>query len=507
MRQIRIFDTTMRDGEQSPGCSMNPGEKLQVAKQLEKLGVDVIEAGFPISSPEDFQAVQAIAKAVKNSVVCGLARCVEADVRRAYEAVKEAAYPRIQGVIATSDIHLAHKLRMTREEVLEKVREMVTLAASLVEDVEFSAEDASRSDYEYLAQVLSVAAECGAKTLNIPDTVGYCIPSEMEELVRYMRTHVKGAENVVFSVHCHDDLGMGVANTLAAVRAGADQVECTVNGIGERAGNAALEEIVMALRTRRELLGADTRINTKQLYRTSRLISTITGSSVAPNKAVVGANAFAHESGIHQHGVMMERATYEIMNSGDIGIPQNRMVLGKHSGRHAFVDRLTELGYALSDEEVGVAFEAFKKLADQKKSITDRDLEAMVGSQKGSFVPEYTLETFVVNSGSVISATANLKLKNREGEICQRVAYGAGPIDAAFKAIEKATKVKAQLDSYTIQSVTEGEDALGEVVVKLTSGGYHYVGRGLSTDIIEASIKSYLNGINKIIAGLRERQG
>ena len=506
MRQIKIFDTTLRDGEQSPGCSMNLEEKLQVAKQLEKLGVDVIEAGFPISSPEDFQAVQAVAAQIKDSVVCGLARCVEADILRAHEALKEAAHPRIHVFIATSDIHLKYKLRMTREEVLERVRESVTLAASLVEDVEFSAEDASRSDYDYLVQVFSTAVACGATTINIPDTVGYVLPSEMEQLISYVKEHVPGMDKVTLSIHCHNDLGMGVANTLAGIRAGADQVECTVNGIGERAGNAALEEIVMALRTRREMLQADTRINTRQIYRTSHLVSTITGSSLAPNKAVVGANAFAHESGIHQHGVMMERSTYEIMNSADIGIPQNKMVLGKHSGKHAFIDRLVDLGYTLNDEEVSVAFETFKKLADQKKTVTDKDLEALVGSQKGGFVPEYTLETFVVNSGSVISATANLKLRNREGEILQRVAYGTGPIDAAFKALEKATKVKAQLDSYTIQSVTEGEDALGEVVVKLTYGGYHYVGRGLSTDIIEASIKSYLNGINKILAGMRERK-
>lgn len=500
MRQIKIFDTTLRDGEQSPGCSMNFNEKLEMAYQLERLGVDVIEAGFPVSSPDDFRAVREIANQVKGCSIAALSRCAEGDIARTYDAIKAAQAPRLHVFLATSEIHLKYKLKMTHEQVLERTGAMVGFARSLCSDVEFTAEDASRSNRDFLVRVFNTAITAGASTINITDTVGYSTPDEVYCLVAYIKERLENPY-VDISVHHHNDLGMGVANTLSGIRAGAAQVECAVNGIGERAGNAALEEIVMALHTRREYFGCQTRIQTKQLYRTSKLLSTITGVSAAPNKPIVGANVFAHESGIHQHGVLEEPATYEIMRPDEIGIYRNKMVLGKHSGRHAFADRIAELGYRMSEEGILEAFERFKVLADRKRDISDRDIEALIGSSALSEIKEtYALKSFVINSGTVISATAVVRLLKDGTEELEHVARGEGPIDAAFKAIDRIVKMDSKLENWTIQAVTEGEDALGEAISKIVCNGHLVTGRGLSPDILEASIKSYINAINKAIA-------
>lgn len=492
---VKIFDTTLRDGEQSPGCSMNVNEKLDIARQLEVLGVDIIEAGFAIVSEKDFEAVSIISKELKNSSVASLARLVKIDIDSAYEALKNAVQPRIHCFIATSDVHLKYKLKMSRAQILESIKTQITYAKSLMSDVEFSAEDASRSDREFLALAFKTAVEAGATTINIPDTVGYALPQEMFELITYINNAVDGKAEL--SVHCHNDLGMGTACSLAAVKAGARQVECTMNGIGERAGNTALEEIVMAIKTREDYLNCKTKINTKQLYRTSKLLSTVTGIAVPPNKAIVGANAFAHESGIHQHGVLAERTTYEIISPEQIGIPQNKMILGKHSGKHAFGDRLETLGYILSESELQKAFESFKKLCDKKKNVTDRDIEALLSDNAVQLHKLFEYVSFVINSGNTITSTANVKLLI-DGEEIEKVATGDGPVDACFKAIDSIVKCDVHLDNYTIQSVTEGVDALGEVVVRVKSKHGIITGRGLSTDIIEASIKAYLNAINKV---------
>jgi len=498
-RRIKIFDTTLRDGEQSPGCSMNFSEKMEMARQLERLGVDIIEAGFPVSSPDDFESVKAIAKAIKGSTIAGLARCVEGDIQRAYDAVKYAQSPRIHVFLATSDIHMQYKLKMTPDQVVERVAKMVAFARSLCPDVEFSAEDASRSDQDFLVRVFNTAIAAGASTINIPDTTGYSTPTEMYDLVSYVKTHIQNP-HVDLSVHNHNDLGLAVATSLACIRAGATQVECTVNGIGERAGNAALEEIVMGLKTRQGYYDCETGIHTKQIYRTSKLLSTITGVPISPTKSIVGANAFAHESGIHQHGVLANRMTYEIMSPEDVGVNQNKMVLGKHSGKHAFIDRIEELGYKMEEADVAEAFERFKMLADRKKEITDRDIEALIGASAVANVKEtYKLKSFVVNSGTVISATAVVKLEKDGQEEIEQVARGEGPIDAAFKAIDQIVGCHSKLENWTINAVTEGEDALGEAISKISCNGNLVTGRGLSPDILEASIKSYLNAINKAI--------
>lgn len=503
-KMIKIFDTTLRDGEQSPGCSMNLNEKIKMARQLELLGVDVIEAGFPITSPDDFKAVKTIAETIKNCTITGLARCVEGDIQRAYDAVKVSQSPRIHVFLATSDIHMQYKLKMTREQVIERIATMVKFAHGLCSDIEFSAEDASRSDREFLVNAFDTAIAAGATTINIPDTTGYSTPTEMYDLIHYVKTHLKNPD-VTISVHNHNDLGMGVANTLECIRAGATQVECTVNGIGERAGNASLEEIAMALRTRHEYYGCDTRIDTKQIYRTSKLLSTITGVGIAPTKPIVGANAFAHESGIHQHGVLSNPMTYEIMTPESIGLPQNRMVLGKHSGKHALAERIAELGYKVSEEDIAVAFEKFKELADRKKDITDRDIEALLGANTVSDIKEtYRLQRFVINSSTEIPATVVVKLEDDQGNEFVEEARGEGPINAAFNAIDKIIKMENHLDSWRMQAVTEGDDALGEAVSRVTCNGRVITGRGLSVNILEASIKSYLNAINKAInAGLK----
>ena len=499
MKRIKIFDTTLRDGEQSPGCSMNLSEKIEMAKQLDKLGVDIIEAGFAIASPMDHKSVQAIASAVTNCTVASLARCTKGDIDAAWDAVKEANHPRIHVFLATSNIHMEYKLKMTREEVLQRITDMVGYARSKCADIEFSAEDASRSEWDFLAQCYSNAVAAGATTLNVPDTVGYSTPQEMADLITYLRANVTGIENVDISVHCHDDLGMAVANSLACIKAGATQVECTVNGIGERAGNASLEEIVMALHTRRDFYDAETNINTRQIYRSSKLLSNITGVPIPPSKAVVGANAFAHESGIHQHGVIANAQTYEIMNSTDVGIPQNTMVLGKHSGKHALREKLASMGYEISDQEMEKVFARFKILADKKKNITTADLEALVLHRHNANYETCQLVSHVVNAGDGVPNTSCVKLK-RAGEELEDVAIGSGPLDASFKAINRMLGLDIKLDSFSLNAVTDGEDAIGEAVVKIEApNGRRYTGTGLSTDIIESSIRAYVNGINKMM--------
>lgn len=504
MRKIKIFDTTLRDGEQSPGCSMNLSEKLDMARQLDALGVDVIEAGFAIASPEDAQSVAAIAAAVEHCTVASLARCARGDIDAAWNALQNAKKPRIHVFIATSDLHMEYKLRMTREQVLQSIRENVAYARSLCPDVEFSAEDGSRSDRAFLAECYSAAVAAGATVLNVPDTVGYCMPEEMYELIRYLKEHVRGVENVEISVHCHDDLGMAVANTLACIRAGAAQVECTVNGIGERAGNASLEEIVMALHTRSDFYDAETGVHTQQIYKSSKLLSSITGVPIAPSKAIVGANAFAHESGIHQHGVIANAQTYEIMKACDIGIPKSTMVLGKHSGKHALRERLADMGYQISDERLDAVFARFKQLADKKKTITSSDLEALVlnRSHKGS--GGWQLVSHVVNVGEGIPNTSYVKLRRSQQE-SEEVAIGSGPLDASFKAINRITQMDVNLESFSLNAVTDGEDAIGEAVVKLRHDGELYTGTGISTDVIESSIRAYVNGINKIAEAVQQK--
>ena len=498
MRKIKIFDTTLRDGEQSPGCTMNLAEKLEMAAELDKLGVDVIEAGFAICSDDDFNAIREVSKVVENAKLASLARCNKKDIDRAYESLAEAKHPMLHTFIATSDIHLKHKLEMTREQVLETIKESVSYAKTKFEFIEFSAEDASRSDREFLAQAYSTAIENGATTINVPDTVGYTTPLEMADLIKYLKENVKGIENVDISVHCHDDLGLGTANSLSAVLAGATQVECTINGIGERAGNASLEEIVMGIKTRKDFYNAYTDINTKRIYKISKLLSTISGMVVAPNKAIVGANAFAHEAGIHQHGVLKERSTYEIMNVEDIGIPQNKMVLGKHSGKHAFKDRIESLGYDIDDKSLEDKFIEFKALADKKKIVTDSDIEALLIGSNDSENPTYTLNGFVVNDGNSISSLATVSIMDNNENIVEGIGKGNGPIDAAFGAIDSITSNKAKLVNYSINAITEGEDALGEVIVRLASNDKTVIGRAVSTDIIEASLKAYVNGLNKL---------
>ncbi|HAN43822.1 MAG TPA: 2-isopropylmalate synthase [Ruminococcaceae bacterium] len=498
-RKIKIFDTTLRDGEQSPGCSMNLEEKIEVARQLEKLRVDVIEAGFAISSKGDFESVAAIAKAVKDCSVASLARAVEKDIDAAYEAVKFAVAPRIHTFISTSPVHMQYKLRMTPEQVIEKTAAMVAYAKKYLSDIEFSAEDAMRSQPEFLAKVVETAINAGATVVNIPDTVGFVTPAEMYEMITYLKNNVPNIGKAEISVHCHNDLGMAVANSLEAVKAGAAQVECTINGIGERAGNAALEEVVMALKTRKPYFNVDCRIDTTQIYRTSRLVYNIIGVTAPINKSIVGANAFAHESGIHQHGVLAEKSTYEIMTPESVGLNKNTMVLGKHSGRHGFEERLNELGYSFSQAEINSFFEKFKELCDKKKTISDNDIEAIVNSTITEKAGAFKLEQFDVHASNTNTASCVIKLM-RDDVSMQEVALGDGPIDAAYNAIDKIVKAAEHtLEAYSIHSVSEGKDALGEVIVKLKCGDKMITGRGLSTDIIESSILAYINGINKIL--------
>ena len=500
--QIRFFDTTLRDGEQAPGYSMTLEEKTRMAVQLETLGVDAIEAGFAVASPGDFESVRQIARTVKSCAVASLSRAVAKDIDAAAEAVKDAVHPRIHTFLATSDLHLKVKLRMTREAALERVAKMVAYARGKCAEVEFSAEDASRTDLDFLCRVAETAIKAGASVINIPDTVGYATPDEFHDFIRALISRVPGMDRAVLSVHCHDDLGLAVANTLAAVRAGARQVECTVAGIGERAGNAALEEIAMGLRTRRDRYGdLASNIRTEEIARTALLLSRITGVKIAPNKAIVGANAFAHESGIHQHGVMADAKTYEIMTPESVGAKHVELVLGKHSGRHAFESRLRALGYDPSPERTDELFADFKSLADRKKTVLDRDLVALVESKIAARIRperEWKLETFVVNSGNHMSATAQVSL-SKNGKTRQEAALGSGPIYAAFRAVEKIIRRKFTLEDYRIEAVTERRDALGEVFVKISDKRGVYRGRGVSTDIIKGSILALLNAVNRMM--------
>lgn len=503
MKRIKIFDTTLRDGEQSPGCSMNIEEKIQVANQLEKLNVDVIEAGFAIASEGDFESVKKIAQTVKNATVASLARALEKDIDRAYEAVKYAVNPRIHTFIATSDIHMQYKLKKSSDQVLDQAVQMVKYAKKYCNDIEFSAEDASRSNKDFLCKIFEAVIQAGATVINVPDTVGYTTPEEFYNLITYIKNNVPSIDKVDISVHCHNDLGLAVANTLAAAKAGATQLECTINGIGERAGNAALEEIVMGIVTRKDFYELESFVNTKEIYPASRLITSITGSIVQANKSIVGENAFAHESGIHQHGVLANKSTYEIMTPESIGLNANKMVLGKHSGRHAFEDRIKQLGYNMKKEAIDEAFLEFKKLADKKKTVNDRDIEALIGLEQVYIKEIYHFERFVINSGNTITATATVQL-SRDEAIYEEVSTGDGPIDASFKAIDKIVGVDFVLEDYNIQAVTEGKDAQGSVTIKILKDGEIYKGRGLSTDIIEASIKAYLSAINKMLSDTKQ---
>ncbi len=504
--RILIFDTTLRDGEQSPGASMNLAEKLELARALAALGVDIIEAGFPIASPGDFEAVRAIATEIAGPTICGLARCNERDIERAWEALKYARTPRIHVFLATSAIHREHKLKMTREQVIERAVQSVRQAKACCADVEFSPEDAARTEIDFLCDVVEAAIEAGATTVNIPDTVGYATPTQYASVIRTLSERVKGIDKAVISVHCHDDLGMAVANSLAGCEAGARQVECTINGIGERAGNAALEEIVMALKTRQDFYGLTTGIKTERLYPISRMLSTITGLSVQRNKAIVGRNAFAHEAGIHQDGMLKERSTYEIMKPEEVGVPKTDLVLGKHSGRHALRDRVDELGYHLTDMQLETLFDDFKALADKKKEVYDEDLTVLIEKHLEDAPAHWSLISLHTTAGTNILPTATVCIRAPDGHIVQDAAIGDGPVDAIFKAVERVTGVTANLREFSVRGVTEGKDAQGEVSLELEviSDGHTVRGRAASTDIIEASALAYLNAVNAI-ATRRER--
>jgi len=528
---VKIFDTTLRDGEQSPGATMTSAEKLEVARALARLGVDIIEAGFPAASPDDLEAVRRIAlevgnppkgeEQVKVPVICGLARATKSDIDKAWEAVKGARHPRIHTFLATSEIHMKHKLNMDREQVVERVAEMVAYARSLCEDVEFSPEDAGRSDPQFLYLVLGEAIKAGATTLNIPDTVGYTTPDEFGALIAGIIANTPGMhEGITISVHTHDDLGLATANALAGIRAGARQAEVTINGIGERAGNTSLEEVVMALKTRHPVFGLETGIDTTQIARLSKLVSNYTGIPVQPNKAIVGANAFAHEAGIHQDGMLKNQMTYEIMRPEDVGVSQSNLVLGKHSGRHAFRARLASMGHALSEAELDQAFARFKELADRKKTITDLDLEALVADEFYQPRPVYTLDGLQVTCGTIGMPTATVRLKGPDGAVLVYAAMGTGPVDATYKAIDALVKMPCKLLEFNVHAVTEGIDALGEVTVRVQGeDGLHtmdaqsetvfsrvFGGHGADTDIIVASAKAYINALNKLIVSRTETQ-
>jgi 2-isopropylmalate synthase len=495
--RVIIFDTTLRDGEQSPGASMNTAEKLRIAFQLEKLGVDVLEAGFPAASEGDFEAVAQIAGRLKKTEVAALARATRADIDRAWQAVRQAVRPRIHTFIATSDIHLQYKLKMSREEVIQAAVDAVTYAKSLTDNVEFSAEDGSRSDRDYLCRVFEAAIDAGATTVNLPDTVGYAIPEEFAALVRHIRKHTPNIHKAILSVHCHDDLGLSTANTLSAIHAGARQAEVTINGIGERAGNTSLEEVVMALHTRANYLKAVTDIKTEFIHPTSRLVSMITGLLVQPNKAIVGANAFAHEAGIHQDGILKHPMTYEIMKPETIGLSTHKLVLGKHSGRHALRSHLKDLGYDLSDEELSLVFTQFKQLSDKKKHVVDEDLEAIVAEGVLRTKDVFVLDYLHVTSGTTVLPMASVRLMIH-GRPAQDAGYGNGPIDAAFNTIAKLTGTNSELLRFSISALTGGTDAMGEVTVRLRENGLLALGKGADPDIITASAKAYINGLNRM---------
>jgi 2-isopropylmalate synthase len=495
--KIIIFDTTLRDGEQSPGVSLNVEEKLQIGRQLEKLGVDVIEAGFPVASPGDFEGVRRLAMEIRDVEIAALARAREKDIDTAWEAIKGGANPRIHTFIATSDIHLRYKLKKTRDQVLDMARSAVRYAARYTSNIEFSAEDASRSDLDFVCKVFEAVIDAGATTLNFPDTVGYAIPWDFGKMIQYVREHVPNIHRAILSVHCHNDLGLATANAIAAIKQGARQIECTINGIGERAGNSALEEVVMAIHTRQDLLPYETGISTRHIVATSRMVSLLTGMRVQANKAIVGSNAFAHESGIHQDGILKERTTYEIIDPRDIGLAEGLLVLGKHSGRHALKAKLEELGYRLSDEEIDRVFVSFKAIADKKKEVYPEDLEALVAEQVLRIPDRYRLVYLHVAGGSGIRPTATVGVEI-EGKEVQEVSMGAGPIDAAFKAITKLVKTHSRLLRFAVNSITGGTDALGEVTVRLEEDGHVVTGQGADPDIITASVKAYLNALNRL---------
>jgi len=500
MDRVIIFDTTLRDGEQAAGGTLNVQEKLEIARQLERLGVDVIEAGFPISSPGDFEAVRLIAREVRTPVICALARANPDDIDRAWEAVKEAEHPRIHVFLSASDIHRVYQLKKSREEILQTSRDMAARAKKYTDDIEFSPMDASRTEPEYIYQILEAVIDAGATTVNIPDTVGYAIPDEFGGLIEGIFQNVPNINQAVVSVHCHDDLGLAVANSLESIKRGARQVECTINGIGERAGNASLEEIVMAVRTRQDFFNLTTNIDTTQIYRTSRLVSELTGFPVQPNKAIVGANAFSHESGIHQDGVIKMPITYEIMAPRTVGIPASSLVLGKLSGRHAFRERLAELGYSLNEEDFNRAFAAFKELADKKKGVTDRDIESLIAEEQRTVSEAYHLDRVQVSCGDRGIPTAAVRLIAPDGQAVADAALGTGPVDAVYRAINRLVGVPNELTEFTVKSVAEGIDAIGEVLIRIESGGITYTGRGADTDIIVASAKAYMNALNRLLA-------
>jgi 2-isopropylmalate synthase len=505
---VIIFDTTLRDGEQSPGATLSSAEKLEIARQLNKLGVDVIEAGFPAASPDDLAAVQRISREVGKEggpIICGLARVVEGDILKCWEGVKDAAKPRIHTFLGTSDIHLKYQTGLTREEGLERVRRAVTLAKSLCNDIEFSPMDAGRTDMKYLLQVLTVAVECGATTLNIPDTVGYVTPDEWGETIANLIAETPGAgpgSGVIWSVHCHNDLGLATANTLAGVHAGARQVEVTVNGIGERAGNTSLEEVVMAIHTRPNFYNLRTNTVTEEITKTSRMVSNYTGMYVQPNKAIVGANAFAHEAGIHQDGMLKHASTYEIMTPETVGLSQSRLVLGKHSGRHALKVRLRELGYDVEGDQLNEVFKRFKDLADAKKNITDADLQNLMAGEVGDLEEFFILDEIQVTCGTMGMPTATAKLRTNEGEQIIQAAVGVGPVDAAFRALDAVIDAKNVLAEYHVHAVTEGIEALGEVTVRITTldGKRSFGGYGADGDVIVASVRAYLAALNRLLA-------
>jgi len=496
--RITIFDTTLRDGEQAPGCSMTLDEKVMVARQLEHLGVDVIEAGFPIASPGDFESVRQVAENVREPIVAALARCVDADIDRAAEALEEAERPRIHVFLATSRIHREHKLHMSRADIVERAVQGVRAARAHVEDVEFSPEDAARTEPDFLKEVVEAVIDAGATTVNIPDTVGYAVPSQFAQLIEMLRDEVPNIDRAVISVHCHDDLGMATANSLAAVRAGARQIECTVNGLGERAGNCSLEEVVMAIRTRRDFFGVSTGINTREIMAASRLVTGVTGVQVPPNKAIVGRNAFAHEAGIHQDGMLKKKSTYEIMRPQDVGRESGELVLGKHSGRHGFRARLEELGIELSEERLEHAFEKFIDLTDKKKEIYDEDIEALVREQMEEVPQVFTLKSFHVTSGISVTPTATVAVEVADEGLRTDAAIGDGPIDAVYRAIDRITGFRCQLRDFAIRAITKGKDAMGEVSLEVTSNSYTERGRAARTDIIEASAVAYLVAVNRL---------
>lgn len=504
MDKVIIFDTTLRDGEQSAGAALTIPEKLDIARQLEKLGVDVIEAGFPIASPGDLEAVRSISKEIRGSSICALTHAQPQAVDAAWEGIKDAEEPRIHVFLSSSEIHMSHQLRKNRDQVLDQARSMVSKAKKYLDNVEFSPMDATRTDRKFLYQLLRAVIDAGATTVNIPDTVGYTMPKEFGSLIQGIKRNVDNIDKAVISVHCHNDLGLAVANSLTAIDSGARQIECTVNGIGERAGNASMEEIVMAIKTRHDLMKYTTDVNTERIYKTSRLVSDLTGMYVQPNKAIVGANAFRHESGIHQDGIIKERTTYEIMDPESVGLSGSTLSLGKLSGRHAFRKRLESLGYALSDDEVNRTFAAFKELADKKKEITDRDLEAIINEELRTISEIYHLEQVQVSCGDLTMPTASVRLTGPNGDLMSDAAQGTGPVDAVYKAINRLVNVPNELIEFSVKSVTEGIDAIGEVTIRIESDGKRYAGRGAHTDIIVASARAYMNALNRLLVSKGE---